>query len=430
MDSFLSLRARIIEHMFDSKFEPIPAGLDRMPTGPTLGAILASIDVDAVSGHDRVVVLRAQQRMASHFQAQVYAAMAAVADHMDRAEFTEDADLAWEAAATEIRAALRLTRRAAESELDLAIGVRRRLPSVWNALRDGAIDGRRARVIAHGTSHLDEETARRVVEAVIGDAPRLTTGELAAMVRRLCVEVDPQSARERYAEAVNGRRVVTEASPDGTANLLGLDLPPDRVTEAADRINRLARSLNRSGDPRSIDQLRADVFLDLLAGTDRAAKGGTVDLRVDLETLARLAETPGDLAGFGPVIADIARQVAESQRKGEWRFTVTDPDTSLPIDGGTTRRRPTASQRRSVESRDLVCYFPGCRMPATDCDLDRRTPWSERRNTSADGLDAGCRHDHVTVRHRIGWIHRLLPGGDHLWISPLGHRYTKSGRPP
>jgi hypothetical protein len=416
--------------MFGKEFAAIPAGLDLMPTGPALGAILASIDVDALSGHDRVVVLRAHQRMASHFQAQVYAAMAAVADHMDRVEFAEDPALAWEAAATEIRAALRLTRRAAESELDLAVTVRRRLPGVWIALRTGAIDGRRARVIAHGTSHLDEETARLVVDTVIDDAPHLTTGELAVRVRRLSLAVDPHSAKKRYAGAVDGRRVVTEATPDGTAHLLGMDLPPDRVAAVADRINRLAMSLNRSGDPRSIDQLRADVFLDLLAGTKRAAKGGTIDLRVDLETLARLAETPGDLAGFGPVIADIARQVAESQTKGEWRYTVTDPDTGLPIDGGTTRRRPTASQRRSVETRDQVCYFPGCRMPATDCDLDHRIPWSERRNTSADGLDAGCRHDHVTVRHRIGWIHRLLPGGDHLWISPLGHRYTKSGRPP
>jgi hypothetical protein len=417
--------------MFDRyQHEPIPVGLDQMAPGPALGGFLASIDVDRVSGHDRVVVLRAQQRMASYFQAQMYAAMASVADHMDHTEFTDDADLAWEAAATEIRAALRLTRRAAESELDLAIGLRRRLPRVWRALAEGSIDGRRARVIAHGTSHLDEAGARRVVDAVIGDAPRLTTGELAARLRRLCVEVDPDEARERYREAVERRRLVTEASPDGTAHLLGIDLPPDHVAAVARRINRLAMSLNRSGDTRSIDQLRADVFLDLLSGLHHRAPGGVVDIRVDLETLAGLSEAPGDLAGFGPVVADIARQVAEAQVGGEWRFTIADPRTGLPVHDGTTRRRPTPSQRRAVETRDRVCYFPGCRMPATRCDLDHRTPWTERRRTSVDGLDAGCRHDHVTVRHRLGWRHQLLPGGDHLWTSPLGHQYTKSGKPP
>jgi hypothetical protein len=415
--------------MFE-RYEPIPLGLDEMPPGPALAGFLASIEVDRVSGHDRIVVLRAQVRQASHVQAQVYAAMAAVAEHMERVEFADDPGLAWEAAATEIRAALRLTRRAAESELDVSVAVRHRLPRLWAALTDGSIDTRRAHVIVRGTSHLDEATARLVTDRVLPDAPRLTTGELGALIRRLSIEVEPGSAKEKYQEALEQRRVVTEASPEGTAHLLGLDLPPDQVTEISRRIDRLAKILKRAGDSRSIDQIRADVYLDLLAGRHRDAKGGVIDLRVELETLAELSEAPGELGGYGPVIADIARQVADDSPGAEWRYTVTDPETGLPIGGGTTRRRPQAADRRTAQSRDRVCYFPGCRMPATQCDLDHRTPWSEVQETSAAGLDAGCRHDHVTVRHRLGWRHVLLPRGDHLWISPLGHQYTKSGRPP
>ena len=97
---------------------------------------------------------------------------------------------------------------------------------------------------------------------------------------------------------------------------------------------------------------------------------------------------------------------------------------------GTTRRRPTASQRRTVEARHPRCAFPGCRMPAVRCDLDHRIPWSRRHRTSASGLVPLCRHHHVTVRHRIGWAHLPLPGGDHLWTGLLGHRYTTSGRSP
>jgi hypothetical protein len=62
-----------------------------------------------VSGYDRIVVLRAHQRLVSHHQAQVYGDMAAIVDVFDE----EDAnDLIWapEMAATEIRAALVLTR--------------------------------------------------------------------------------------------------------------------------------------------------------------------------------------------------------------------------------------------------------------------------------------------------------------------------------
>lgn len=417
--------------MFDTQYHPIPPGLDEMAPGPTMAAFLSSIEVDRVSPYDRVLVLRAQVRMASHAQAQVYAAMSALADHMERIEFPDDPGLAWEAAATEIRAALRLTRRSAESELDMAVGVKR-LPRLWAALARGEVDARRAQVIVAGTAHVDEDIARRVVDLVIDDAPRLTTGELRARLTRLGIEADPESAKKRYERSIDERRIVVEASPEGTAHLLGLDLPPVRVAAIARMIDRYAKALRRAGDPRSIDQLRADVYLDLLAGKHQNgdSAGGMVDLHVDLDTLARMSEAPGELAGYGPVIADIARQVAEAQRAGEWRYTIFDPATRLPIADGVTRRRPTAAESRSVQAREHTCYFPGCRTPATQCDLDHRTPWSEVAKTSAAGLDAGCRHDHVTVRHLIGWKHQILPNGDHLWTSRLGHRYTKSGRPP
>jgi len=417
--------------MFDDEtVDPIPPGLDEMRPGPALAGFLASIDIERVSGYDRVVVLRALQRQVSHHQAQVYAAMASLADHMDEVGFRDDPELSWEASATEIRAALRMTRRAAEAELDLALGLRRRLPRVWNALVRGSIDRPRAGVVLHGTDHLDEAAARRVVDAVIDDAPSLTTGQLAARLRRLCIAADPEGADRRYTEAVAGRRVIVEASPDGTAHLLGIDLPPHRVAEVAGRLDRIAKSLGNADDPRSMDQLRADAYLDLLSGRHQEAERGSVELRVDLVTLAGLAETPGELAGFGPVIADIARQVADAGAGGEWRFTISDPTTGLPVHDGTTRRRPTPAQRRTVEARDPTCTFPGCRVPARRCDLDHRIEWSRLPRTSSAGLDPACRHDHVTVRHRIGWLRLPLPGGDHLWISPLGHRYTTSGKPP
>lgn len=49
--------------------------------------------------------------------------------------------------------------------------------------------------------------------------------------------------------------------------------------------------------------------------------------------------------------------------------------------------------------------------------------------TSDDNLGPMCRHDH-TIRHRAGRTYQRLPNGDHLFITPLGCRYTTSGRPP
>lgn len=407
----------------------IPADLDRMEPGPILGAFLSSIDVSELSGYQRVVVLRAHQRMASHYQAQVYEDIASVADCM--AEVEDDPQLASEAAVAEVRTALRLTRRAADAEFDFALELKWRLPKVWEALASGNIDLRRARTIVFGTGHLSVDVAREVVEQIIGLAARLTTGQLAALLRRVCVQADPQGAVSLYTAAISDRRVIVEATSAGTANLLGLDLPPDRVVAILGHIGGLARSLKTANETRNLDQLRADVLLDLLEGQDcqGTPTRGTINIHVGLDTLAALSEAPGELAGFGPVIADVARQVADQRTGAEWRWTVTHPETGLPIHRGITRRRPNADQRRDVESRHPTCVFPGCRMPASDCDLDHRTPWSEQGPTSVANLAPLCRHDH-RIRHQAGWAHKALPDGDHQWTSPLGHRYTTSGRSP
>jgi hypothetical protein len=34
------------------------------------------------------------------------------------------------------------------------------------------------------------------------------------------------------------------------------------------------------------------------------------------------------------------------------------------------------------------------------------------------------------IRHLAGWKYERLADGDYLWTSPLGLRYTTSGRPP
>ena len=216
-------------------------------------------------------------------------------------------------------------------------------------LADGVIDYRRARTIERGTCHLTAATAQGVVDRIEEAAPLMTTGQLAARLRKLSIEADPQQAADRYARAVRDRKIVAEPTVEGTANLLGTDLPPDRVAAVSRRINSIARSLRGRDETRTIDQLRADVYLDLLEGTEYKSGGrAVVHLTVDLDTLAGLASHPGDLDGFAPVISDIARQVALDQSDAEWRYTVTNPASGEHVHSGVTRRRPTASQQRTA----------------------------------------------------------------------------------
>ncbi len=411
----------------------IPDDLDEIPPGPLLADELACIDVTTVCGYDRIVVLRAHQRLVNHFQAKIYEDMVAVCNVLASPEAMEG----FESSAAEIRAALHLTRHSADSELVFALNLDDRLSSVAASMENGQLDGRRAKVIDRHTSDLPDHTARRIVDRVIDEAPHLTTGELGALLAKLRIEADPDEAERRYAHAVEERRVYLEPTQAGTAHLHAFDLPPDRAARIMQRLTTNAKGLRGKGEVRSIDQLRADTFLDVLdpdpvtASEDgprqRSRRGGVVDIHVDLDTLAGLAHHPGELNGYGPVIADIARQVADQHTAATWRYTATDPATGEVIAIGTTRRRPTEAMKRAVQIRQRTCAFPGCRMPATQCDLDHIDAWADGGPTDVSNLAPLCRHDHV-IKHAARWMYAILPDGTPRWTSGLGHTYTK--RPP
>jgi hypothetical protein len=393
------------------------------------GSVLSTIDRVRLSQPDRVTVMQGWARQLAHVQAELYASMVAVADAAAETA-GGDVELAQDLAASEIRAALTLARRAADAQLDLARNLIERHPKVWEALHQGRIDLPRARVIVDQTSHLEETTARRVADTALERAGSQTTGQLRARIQRLVIAVDPDSARNRYEAKLVERRVVIEATETGTANLFGMDLPAADTNAAMRRINRIARSAKTADDPRTIDQIRADILLDLLNGRqpDQShVDGAVVDIRVDLTTLTGLDDNPAEIPGWGPVIADIARQVVDEQERAQWQVTVTDENGDV-AHVGTTRRRPTRTQRRKVEATALTCVFPGCRMPARDSDLDHRDAWADGGPTDEDNLEPLCRHDH-RLKH-AGWKLEGLETGEYLWTSPLGLKYTVDPRGP
>ncbi len=397
---------------------------ESVPSGPELVRALAGLGDRHLPETDHVSLLQAHARLVAHYQALAYQDIARLESAMRGGREMPHHE-AVESVAVEVGAALRLTRRSAEAETHLALELVRRLPDVHAALLRGDIDQRRAKTVMRGTEHLPDHTARRVVDQVIERARELTTGQLAAALRRLCMESDPADAKQRYDRGVEDRRVEMRANPEGTANLLGFDLPPDRVAAVSRYLDQAARKLRRKGESRTMDQLRADVLLDVLEGAHTplgAPRAGQVHIEVDLATLAELNDRAGELAGFGPVTADLARQLAEQLRDAQWSFTITDPHTGDAVCDGTTRRRPLLSQRRRLQARNKHCLWPGCRMPSVDCDMDHRV-----RHT-----DGGCGHDHNLaplcrfhhrMRHQADWTYRRLGTGDIEWTSGTGRIY-------
>lgn len=188
----------------------IPQGLSEMAPGPELAMLLAGIDMSALTGMDALEVLRARHRQLSHDQAQLLAAMVEVGLCDPAAPPGEVARLGESPlyAADEIRAALAWTRRAADRELYFAETLVQRMPAVFAALDTGRIDRAKAWIFTDFCAELSAEHTEVVCQRLLSHAERLTTGELAARIKKIAIALDPEWAARRYACAVRDDSVV------------------------------------------------------------------------------------------------------------------------------------------------------------------------------------------------------------------------------
>lgn len=62
-----------------------------------------------------------------------------------------------------------------------------------------------------------------------------------------------------------------------------------------------------------------------------------------------------------------------------WQFTISDNNGTAFT--GVTRRRPNASDSRTIQASDPYCIFPGCTIASQKCDLDHRILYSKGGKT-------------------------------------------------
>ena len=419
-------------------FAPLPEGLAEMTPGPELGAVLATVDRTALNGHQLVVVLAAWHRYRCWVDAQLLADLRELSytppgEGGSPPVRQEGRD---RYAVEEFSFAVAITAGDASKQFDLAWTIMERLPGVWAALAAGRIDLYKARTIVRELDLVDTDRAQAIVDQVLGPGvERRTVRSIRDRVRRLVLGIDPDLAKKRHQRNVDDRFVAPFSDdPDGTKSLVGRFLPADRVAAAWDYLCRTAAATKAAGDERNLDQIRADVYLDLLSGVDPtrspaeggagaaepAPRKGVVQLRVDLLTLLGLAEHPGDLHGFGPVVADMARETIEAMGQTmRWRFQVTHE--GRLVHEGRLRRRPTPDQASYVRARDETCQAPGCDRPAEQCQIDHITRWDDGGPTLEFNLEALCVRHH-RAKDDGGFQVRRTDDGL-VWTTPRGHTY-------
>ncbi len=314
---------------------------------------LAGLDDDQLTG-----MLQAAGRLAAWSAALRLAAVSQLAGRRDAAAAASGDGRALQHARDEIAVTLTLTGMSADRLLSLAVALDR-LPLTQAALATGAIDERRADVIASELAGLGAEHISAVEDRLLPRAAAQTTAQLRQAARRAVIAANPGAARRRKERALRDARVEAFTEAAGTAALAGRDLPPAAVLAADANLTSLALGMRSTGTEGTLDQLRARAYLHLLSGQPATALAdspsastanpgppqpgpapcppvppglpamrGVIHLTVPLATWLGWSQAPGEAAGCGPLDADDSRTVAAmlaGHPATTWCVTLTGP---------------------------------------------------------------------------------------------------------
>ena len=193
-----------------------------------------------------------------------------------------------------------------------------------------------------------------------------------------------------------------------------------------------------------------------------AALAGSVHLTLPASTWLGLADLPGEAAALGPLDAWTSRHLAArltaAGPKTRWCITLTRPDGTAaahacaragpgPPASPAARRhwltrhtftwlenpdcshhsqepgyRPPHHLADLIRARNRTCTFPGCRRPATSCDLDHTTAYQAGGRTCPCNLAPICRRHHQ-AKQAPGWTLTQPQPGTLTWTTPHSRSY-------
>ena len=410
---------------------------------------LSEIDPYVLSASDRIDYLTALDRQDGWLYALRQRAIAAVAG-LAPSEGGGPLSGVDEAEREDISTALRLAPATAQSRIDIARTLVNNLPNTCSALATGEISSAHATVIARETAAAIRDGAPESVifeieQRAIAYAEFHTPGQVANHVRTTVAKFAPEEFEEVTNRATALRRVSCYNEADGMSTVVAI-LP---AADAQIVMNSIEAFILRqeqlssgggvaltSGEGTSakltIDQKRADAlsaictnFLSEISETVTPQRRPlTVNVTIDLPTLLGLAENPGQLAGYGPIPASVARELASDAK---WKRFITEPQTGNLLDFGRESYEPPQQLKDFLIARDRTCRFPGCRRSALLSDLDHAESWDSGGSTSPDNIGALCRRHHRLKTHD-GWKIESFSDGSCTWTSPLGKQFFTPAR--
>jgi hypothetical protein len=426
-------------HDMDSLSHDVSVLLSAIPSALTLQK-LAIIDPFILNASDRIDFLSALERQDGWLFALKQRAITAVAGKQasegEGAMFGVD-----ETEREDVSTALRLAPATAQNRIDVARTLVNNLPNTCSALAVGEISSAHATVIARETAAairdgMSDYAIFEIESKAIAYAEFHTPGQVANHVRNSVAKHAPEEFEDATSRAHSMRRVSCYNDVDGMSTVVAI-LPAADAQIVMNSIEAFILREEATGvvdaEKRNKDMKRSDALTaicsEFLAGASRDVQPHrrplTVNVTIDLPTLLGLAENPGQLAGYGPIPAAVARELASD---AQWKRFITEPQTGNLLDFGRESYQPPQQLKDFLIARDRTCRFPGCRRSALLSDLDHAQSWESGGRTSAENIGALCRRHHRLKTHD-GWSIKSFPDGSCTWISPLGKEFFTPARP-
>jgi hypothetical protein len=341
----------------------------------------------------------------------------------------------------EIAARLGGTRAAGEVKVADAWALEQ-LPAVSDALELGRADARKARVLTEELLAIPDDVRHTVGDRVLAQVERLTAAQIRNRIRRAALDADPEAARRCHERARADRHVELHPVRDGMAWLHAY-LAADQAVAVHTALTAIGDA-QHADDPRPMDARRADALVDLTTGwldagttpdgaalPTRQRRRPHLNLTATATTLLGLDDAACDLTGYGPIPASMARRIAAA---ATWTPILLDAESGRMLARSHHTYRPSTEQTHWITDRDTTCTFPGCRVPATHCDIDHNTPFDPalpaEDQTLTHAMDPKCRHHHRMKTHG-GWTTRRDPTtGITHWTAPTGHVFASVSDDP
>lgn len=303
-----------------------------------------------------------------------------------------------------------------------------RLPRVWARFEEGFVPEQNAAEAARLVDELPEQSWPEFDALIAEVAAVLTPAKFRLKARGVRERIHPTDADTRHAKARQNRRAWFEPDRDGMG-WFGAYVAADVGYRAMARIDETASQLMKlPGEERTLNQVRADVFGDLIL------EGMTteVSLALTIPVMTQLGQDggPAVLDGVGPIPLELAQRLAGEAKS--YVRVLTDPITCTVLNmEGRTRRIPKA-MRRWLQYRDRTCAFPGCNRKAMHSDVDHTKDVQYLGITENGNLAHLCPKHH-RLKHKTNWRYVQTPGSPAVtnvqWTSPLGYRITADPPP-